>query len=196
MSAVVGPFESVPFESRVGVSSLSTREKKDSDDQRVIMDLSWPPSRLVNDGIAKDQFMWMWAKLMFPTIDTMAYHVAELGVGARMFKVDLTRYFRQLPMDQFNYSLLCFTWNEKIYFDVITHMGLCSAPYVAQRTSNGIRYIHNSLGYFLFNYIDEFLGAEQKEKVWQSFHTFQHTIRDLGIQESESKCVEPTEEIN
>ena len=107
--AVVGPFDCVPFEHRVGVFPLSTREKRDTDERRVIMDLSWPTGESVNDGITKDQFMGFQIKLTFPTIDAMARRVAKLGHGTLMFKVDLTRYLRQLGIDPGDYSLLCFT---------------------------------------------------------------------------------------
>ena len=109
-NAVAGPFEAVPFKSRIGVSPLSSRPKRDSEERRVIMDLSWPPGKSVNDGIAKDQFMGFHVKLQFPTLDVIAKRVHELGKVAYMFKVDLSRYFRQLNIDPGDYSLLCFTW--------------------------------------------------------------------------------------
>ena len=69
---ICGPFERIPFSTRVGVSPLSTRDKKDSCDKRIIMDLSWPIGDSVNSGIANDQFMGFSAKLTFPTIDAIA----------------------------------------------------------------------------------------------------------------------------
>ena len=168
--AIAGPFKGIPFNDRVGVSPISTRAKKDSNERRVITDLSWPPGRSVNSGIGKEQFMGFVAKLTFPTIDKMARRVAELGNTAKLFKIDLSRYFRQLPLDPFDYSLLCFMWNEQIWVDLMAPMGLRSAPYFAQRVSNSLAYIHESLGYFLFNYIEDFLGCELPEKIWESYH--------------------------
>ena len=168
--AVIGPFEEVPFTSRIAVSPLSSREKKDSSDRRVIMDLSWPPGCSVNDGIAKDQFMGFTMKLSYSVLDEIAQRVHELGTDAQLFKVDLKRYFRQLPIDPCDYSLLCFTWQGKAYFDVVSPMGLHSTPQFAQRVSNAIRYIHERKGYFLFNYIDDFIGAEQPILAWHSLN--------------------------
>ena len=75
-------------------------------------------------------------------------------------------------------------------------MGLRSAPYFAQRTSNAIRYIHNTMGYFLFNYIDDFIGIEVRQRIWNSFSTFTRTLRDLGVKESKEKRVPPTQVLN
>ena len=40
--AVMGPFSKIPFKARVGISPLSTRPKKGTDNRRVILDLSFP----------------------------------------------------------------------------------------------------------------------------------------------------------
>ena len=193
--AIAGPFDYPPFISRLGVSPLSTREKKESPDRRVIMDLSWPPGRSVNDGIGKNQFLGFQTKLQFPTIDVMARRIWELGPTALMFKVDLSRFFRQIPLDPAEYSLMCFTWGGKVWFDLVSPMGLRSAPYFAQRISNAIKFIHNEAGYFLFNYIDDFLGAELPIQIEASFSLFKRLLNNLNIDQSAEKEVRPTDEI-
>ena len=194
---ICGPFDQVPFVNRVGVSPLSTRAKKDSQDRRILMDLSWPIGESVNDGIAKDQFMGFKAKLTLPTVDAIARRIMELtSKSVWLFKINLTGYFRQLPLDPGDYSLLCFIWQNKVYFDVVSPQGLRSTPYFAQRMSNAIRYIHNSLHYFLFKYIDDLIGVEEHSKIWDSFTTLQRTLRDLGLKEAENKRVQPTQVIN
>ena len=184
------------FEGRVGTSPLSTRDKRESTEKRIIMDLSWPIGDSVNSGIQKDQFMGFHAKLSFPTIDVIARRVASLKGDIWLFKVDLSGYFRQLPLDPGDYSLLCFIWNGRLYFDLVSPMGLRSAPYFAQRTSNAIRYIHNKMGFFLFNYIDDFIGAEVRSRIWASFNTFTKTLRDLEVKESIEKRIKPTQCLN
>ena len=137
-------------------------------------------------------------KLTFPTVDVIARRVAEFGTDqvVLLFKIDLSGYFRQLPLDPGDYSLMCFTWNDEVYFDVVLPMGLRSTPYFAQRVSNAIKYVHNSMGYFLFNYMDDFIGAEGAEKVNTSFTALQHTLRDVGIAEAKEKRVQPTHKLN
>ena len=194
--AVCGPFDSISFDSRIGVSPLSTRPKKDSQDRWIIMDLSWPPGRSVNSGIAKDQFMGFKVHLRFPTIDAIAKRVAELEGPVLLFKVDLSGYFRQLPLDPADYSLMCFVWENRVYFDVVSPMGLRSAPYFAQRTSNAIRFIHNRAGYYLFNYINDFIGVENIELIWNSFHGLITLLKSLGVTEASKKRIELISRMN
>ena len=55
--AIMGPYKKVPFKSKVGISPLSTRPKKNSTERRVILDLSFPEGAAVNDGMQKDYYM-------------------------------------------------------------------------------------------------------------------------------------------
>ena len=51
---LLGPFKTNLFQSPMVVSPLNTAEKRYSDEQQVIMDLSFPPGGSVNDKIPKD----------------------------------------------------------------------------------------------------------------------------------------------
>ena len=97
--AVMGPYKKIPFQGMVGISPLSTRPKRDSQDRRVILDLSFPIGQAVNDGIPKDTYLGLEAKLAFPKSDKFALRIFQLGDNCHMFKIDLSRYFRQIPLD-------------------------------------------------------------------------------------------------
>ena len=93
---IAGPFVECPFKSRVGVSPISSREKRESNERRIIMDFSWPIGNSVNDGIDKDWYMGKYVKLTYPTVDTLAKHIWHFGVGVGVFKKDMTSAFHQL----------------------------------------------------------------------------------------------------
>ena len=162
--AVMGPYNNIPFNSKVGISPFSTRAKKHSQDRRIILDLSFPPGHSVNDGILKDNYMGLQAKLTFPKVDELACRIYSLGKGCYLFKVDLSRYFRQIPLDPGDFSIIGYVIEGKIYFDKVLPMGMRSAPYITQRISNAIAYIIRKVKYFILNYVDNFVGAEVKEK--------------------------------
>ena len=190
--AVMGPYSRIPFKHGVGISPLSTRPKKDSEDRRVIVDLSFPVGQAVNDGIPKDSYMGFNCKLEFPKMDQFALRIYSLGQGCMMFKIDLSRYFRQIPLDPGDYSLLGYVINGQIYFDKVLPMGMRSAPYIAQRITNAIAYIHRSLEFFLLNYVDDFVGAELQEKIWEAYHALSDLLQSLRVETSRDKIVPPT----
>ena len=166
--------------------------KKGSQDRRVILDLSFPIGNSVNDGIPKDSYMGFDAKLTFPRTDDFAVRLFQLGQGYYMFKIDLSGYFRQIPLDPRDYSLIGYVIDGNIYFDKVLLMGMRSAPYIAQRITNAITYIHRSLSYFLLNYVDDFFGAEVKTKVWQAYTALTQLLENLRVETSKKKIVPPT----
>ena len=188
--AVMGPFHNIPFNNNVGISPLSTRPKKGTDDRRVILDLSFPIGQSVNDGIPKDSYMGFTVKLTFPKTDDI--QDIPVGKNCYMFKIDLSRYFRQIPLDPGDYSLIGYVINGRIYFDKVLPMGMRLAPYIAQRITNAIAYIHRQLHFFLLNYVDDFVGAELQEKIWEAYQALTHTLQKLGVETSKEKIVPPT----
>ena len=164
-NVVMGPYNKIPFQGNVGISPLSTQPKKDMGDRRIILDLSFPMGRAVNDGMIKDNYLGFQAKLSFPKVDDFAFRIFSIGTDCMMFKVDLSRYFRQLPLDPGDYSLIGYIVAGKLYFDKVLPMGMRTAPYIAQRVTNAIAYIHRKLEYFLLNYVDDFVAAELRDKV-------------------------------
>ena len=68
--AVLGPFDKIPFKDKIGISPISTRPKNLSEERRIIIDLSFPEGAVVNDGMIKDNYMGLEAKLKFPRVET------------------------------------------------------------------------------------------------------------------------------
>ena len=190
--AVMGPFNRIPFPNKVGISPLSTRPKKDSEERRIILDLSFPQGSSINDGILKDNYLGLPAKLSFPRIDDFALRIYQLGKNCRMFKIDLSRFFRQLPLDPGDYSLIGYIIDGKVYFDKVLPMGMRSAPYIAQWVTNAIAHIHRKLEFFLLNYVDDFVGAEFKERIWEAYEALMALLKELRVDTSKEKVVPPT----
>ena len=193
--AVIGPLEKIPFNTNIGISPISTRPKKTSQERRIIIDLSFPPGESVNDGMIKDNYMGKVVKLTFPRVDDLALRIYTLGKAAMMFKIDLSRYFRQLPLDPGDYSLIGYVIDNKLYFDKMLPMGMRTAPYIAQRVTSAIRHIHQQLGYYLLNYVDDFLGAEHKELIWQAYKHLTEILNTIGVDTAPEKIVPPTTRI-
>ena len=139
-----------------------------------------------------DTYIGFSAKLKFPKTDELACRIFQLGPNCCMFKIDLSRYFRQIPLDPGDYSLIGYVIGGKIYFDKVLPMGMRSAPYITQRITNAITYIHRSLGYFLLNYVDDFVGAELEDRVWVAYTALSNLLTNLQVETSKEKIVPPT----
>ena len=193
--AIMGPYKKIPFNNKIGISPLSTRPKKNSTERRVILDLSYPEGAAINDGIQKDYYMGLAAKLTFPKVDEFAMRIYQLKGNCSLFKIDLSRYFRQVPLDPGDYSLIGYMIGEDIYFDKVLPMGMRSAPYIAQRITNTISHIHRQMKFFLLNYVDDFISTEEKEKIWKGFNFLTKVLQELGVETSEEKIVQPTNKL-
>ncbi|CAG2242970.1 unnamed protein product [Mytilus edulis] len=116
----------------------------------------------------------------------------EKGSGSHLFKRDLARAYRQIPIDIGDTFLVGFAWNGHIFFDIVLSMGLRSAAQICQRLTNAIAYIYSSLGFDIINYLDDFAGVESPELSSKAFLELQNVLASCGIEESEHKAVGPS----
>jgi hypothetical protein len=71
--------------------------------------------------------------------------LVEKGSGSLLFKRDLSRAYRQIPIDMGDACLVGYAWNGHTFFDKVLSMGLRSAAQVCQRLTNAIAFIYRSL---------------------------------------------------
>ena len=124
------------------------------------MDLSFLKGRSVNDGILKYEYRSQMVNLAYPTIDTLARRIAQIPGEVRIWKKDVIRAFKQIPLCPRDYSLIGFRWRNLLFFDKTVPMGLRSAAYICQRVTNAIVYAHTNMGFWSTNYLDDFGSAE------------------------------------
>ena len=113
---MAGPYDHPPYGSSSHVSPFMSRPKPDSNNRRVIIDLSWPKGASVNHFTNINMYLGSTYKLTYPTVDSITKHFEKLGRDALIYKIDLSRAFRQLPVDPHDYNLLCLKWKNS-YFD-------------------------------------------------------------------------------
>ena len=111
------------------------------------------------------------------------------------FKEDLDRAFRQIFCCLSSVPLMGFRWRNLYYFDLVMVMGCRIAPYICQRVTNMITYLHCRGGFHLLNYVDDFLGAEYWSKITQSHESFKILLEKIGAARSEKKSIPPTQVI-
>ena len=189
--AIIGPLQPHTLVKSVRVSPLNTRPKKDSQERRVIVDLSFAGPLSVNGAVEMEHYMGCPINLTYPGVDDLMRIVLEKGHGCALFKRDLKRTYRQIPVDPGDVYMLGYTWKGATYADRVLPMGLRSAAYICQRITNAIQYICTQRGVSIVNYLDDFAGAETWDKAQEAFCTVHAVLTELGFQEATDKACAP-----
>ena len=106
-----------------------------------------------------------------------------------MFKRDLKRAYRQIPVDVVDVPLLGYSFEDKLYFYLFLSMGLRSVAYICQRVTNAIRYMCQMMKIAVLNYLDDFAGADTPELASKSFEELGELLTPRGIEvKGESMC--------
>ena len=66
--------------------------------------MSFPKGNSINDGIKKDQYLDENICLKYPTVYNLVEIVRNKGHGCMLFKRDLRRFYRQIPVCPKDYS--------------------------------------------------------------------------------------------
>ena len=129
--------------------------KRDSEERRVIVDLSWPCGHSVNDGIPSNSYFGELLVLRYPAIaaiDCIVDAVVTLGRGCHLYKRDLRKAYRQFPVDPKDYPFLGYTLGH-FCFDTVLTMGLRSAAMACQRSTSAVAWIASQQDRLVFNYL-------------------------------------------
>ena len=190
--ASIGPLQPDCFEVPIVHSPLNSRSKRDSTERRLILDLSYPRDRGVNQGIDKDTYLGEPARVYLPNVDTLVNHIKDKGQGCALYKRDLRRAYRQIHVDPGDIHLLGFKWKGHSYVDVTLPMGLRSAAYICQRITNAVRFMCEQRGLTVTNYLDDFAGCENWNNAERAFHTVGEILDKCGLAESVDKACPPS----
>ena len=188
--AMLGPFQTPPIEN-IHISPFMTREKSTSVNRRVIIDFSWPPGHSVNSGVGSDCYLGTEFVLTYPSIDNITNEVLKLGKGCQIFKIDISRAFRPVPIDPGDLDLLGLHWEDD-FLDRSLPFGFKHGSSIFQRLSDAVHFIMSQEGHSIWNYIDDFLCVSLPSKIGQTFTRLQELLQELGLTVSVKKLVPPS----
>ena len=194
LGGIMGPFVVSPF-AWVRINPLMARPKKDSDQQRIILDLSFPEGESVNSAIPRVLFEGSPFKLHLPTPLELAELIVKKGANCFLYKVDLSRAYRQLPIDPFDWPLLGIAWDSKIFIDLAIPFGLRHGAMACQRATEAVCYVlkkNNDAD--AEPYIDDFGGVAgpDRREANNQYIAIKTILLDLGLTVAWEKCVPPT----
>ena len=147
-----------------------SRPKPDSESRRVIIDLRWPDKASVNYFTLDNVYLDAAFKLQYPSIDAITQHLVQLGNKALIYKIDLSRAFRQIPIDPYDYNLLCLKWKGAYFCDLMCLFGKKIGSSICSRLTNLFRYLAYKNGHITFTYVDEVVGMSLPSKADEGFH--------------------------
>lgn len=186
---VVGPYpkSAVPeaHVSRFGVIPKGHQSNK----WRLIVDLSHPKGRSVNDGIPKEL-----CSMSYITIDNAIEKIVALGPGTLLAKIDVKSAFRLLPVHPSDRHLLAMEWKEGIFIDTCLPFGLRSAPKLFNVLADLLEWVAGQQGVSsLLHYLDDFLtmGAPGSDECQHNLHILIQVCQLLGIPLALEKVVGP-----
>ena len=187
--AILGPFSEPPFDN-LHTSPLMTRPK-DVTGRRIIVDLSWGDPNSVN-ACSTEYYQGLEYVLKYPTIDIIVQRVRQLGPRAQIFKVDIERAFRNMPIDPRDARFLGLYWDGAYWIDRSIPFGFLHGSSCCQRVTDAVRYVVNSKGGNIFNYCDDFIGVDLPGDATRNFRILEQTLQDMGLPNNVKKRVEPT----
>ena len=190
--AIIGPFKENPFKSGIKISPVNSLPKKDTSERRVILDLSFPKGKSVNDFISKDFYLGEQVELIYPKVDDFIQIIKQKGQGCLLFKTDLRRAYRQLHTCPSSYNLVAFVWKKHIFCDTVLSMGSRASAFCCQRFTNALVFIMFKYGISVLNYLDDLASAEKKHNAWFAYMLLQSVLEDCGIEEAKSKACPPS----
>ena len=190
--AIIGPFATPPFQPWWRTNPLMTRPKQDSDKLRVILDLSFPDLGSVNAGIPSGSLDGADFKLRLPTPFTLAARIKQLGPGCLLYKIDLSRAYRQLRSDPLDWALLGINWEQEEYIDVAVPFGLRHGASACQRTTEAVAQMaYHDVGATADPYVDDTARAALAKVAGIHYQAILDTMALLGLDPALAKCQEP-----
>ena len=189
--AILGPFTEFPFQSHV--SPFLTRDKPNSNNRRVILDLNFPQGNSVNDGVQRDIYLNTYFELNYPSVDAVVDRLKMLGTEALLYKIDISRAFRHIRIDPGDLDLLGLK-HEQLFIDCTLPFGFHHGSVFFQRCTDAVRYImKNNFNFpYLYNYIDDLIYTGLPHDIYRSYNTLIALLQELGLEISQSKLVPPT----
>ena len=191
-SSIIGPFRCNPFNVPCVISPLMCVPKRDSNEYRIVHDLSFPHAKSVNSGIPKDTYLSKEFKLRLPGVDRLVSFVLQKGRGCKVFKRDLKRAYRQLAVDPKDIPLLGFQVDNMLYFHRVLPFGGRSCVMCCQRTTKSVVFMLAEDDISVDVYIDDFFGAESEELAEVVFSHIIELFDELHLEAAIEKDISPT----
>ena len=158
-----------------------------TDEFRLIVDLSHPHGRSVNDGIPDAA-----ASVSYCSLDSVLQELERRVAGTLLSKVDFKRAYRQVPVAPEDRRLLGLRFKGQFYVDLMLPFGgrSCAAIFNAVADVACFAFQEAAPSSGVFHYLDDFIllsGSKCQAEADKDFSQVLQTAAALGIPLSERK---------
>ena len=132
--------------------------------------------------------------LKLPTALDMVEIISSYGQGCYIYKLDLSRAYRQLPCDPLDWALLGIEWDGEYFIDSKVLFGLRHGAQYCERVTMAVCYAAKTRhGASVVAYIDDMGGGapDDKDFAESQFKAVCDTVTDMGLVLALNKCEGP-----
>ena len=165
-----------------------TRPKGDG--RRVILDLSYG-SNSVNKNTHTGLYDNTPFTLKLPNLDTLLPQLEHLDQDACLYKVDISRAFRNVRVDPGDAVHLGIYWNNHYFLDKNLAFGAIHGTAIFQRITDFVRYLMAKRSFSVHNYINDIYAVAHKDSADLVFETLKEILHDIGLPLNENKVFAP-----
>ena len=194
--AMVGPFQTPPFIPWCYTSPLMSRPKPNSEERRIIVDLSFPEGG-INAHIHKNQIDGIQVDHNLPTIKDALEIIHDYGADrAYMSAIDISRAYRNFRTTPEDWPLLAIFYNGQYYSDLALPFGARMSSYYMQAAARFITRALEDGNSKAIIYLDDILIVSEGLSAATKAHTRAlDVLADLGLPVANKKLVPPTRKL-
>lgn len=194
LGGVIGPFTEPPFSPWIHCAPLMSRPKNESDKRRVISDLTFPYEKSLNAYIMKNGVAGETRDHSLPTVEEFVGRLSEIGPGAYMSTIDISRAYKNFKSDPMDWPLLCMSWRDRYYCDVSMPFGSRASSYHMQTVANAIVCVLAGRGVVARMYLDDIIViSDSWEKAKRDHQAVKDLLLELGLPEAKEKAQPPAQ---
>lgn len=169
-----------------------SREKKASEDRRVIIDMSYPHDASVNAFIFKNTVVGTPRDHALPNVESFVNELKIMGPGSYMSSTDVSRAYKNFRSDPLDWPLLAFQWEGSYYTDVSMPFGSRASSCHMQRVADAIVGMLADRDVIAKMYIDDLIILSPNlQKANRDLNVAQTLLKELGLPEAQDKIQRP-----
>ncbi len=186
---MLGPFQSSSLP-QIHTSPIGVIPKSTPGKWRLIVDLSSPEPRSVNDGINK-----VLCSLSYNSVKDAARAIVGKGQGSLLAKVDIASAYRVVPIHPDDRWLLGMSWDQQLFIDTQLPFSLRSTQNILSALAYAAEWILRQEGVrYTMHYLDDFLliGAPASGECRTQISVLRATFERIGLPVAPHKLEGPS----